>query len=413
MMKLTRRSFFRTATGALAFASSTALLARAGLAAGEPIRIANILDATGGLNAYCLKQIKATAMAVDEINAAGGLLGRPVELVFYDSQSNNQLNSQYATQAFVRDKVKLLMGGVTSSSREVMRPIVQKFGGFYVYNALYEGGVCDRRHVCPGLVPGQQVKPLVEYAVKEKGLKKGFIVAADYNYGQIISKWMQKYIRENGGEDLAVEFFPLDVTNFAPVISRIQQAKPDVVWSGLVGDAHMGFYRQYEATIGKANIPIYSSTYGIGRENATLSADENAGIVGATSFFDGLGTPAADDFVARFKKFSGEDDYIGEYGEYGYRGMMLLAETIKKANSAEPDDIMAALDGVKFEGAGGLYTIDGQTNHVTMDVHIVVGNRAGGFDIIKSFSQQPPSDVQAVCDLRANPNDTKQYEPKL
>lgn len=412
-MKLTRRSFFRTATGALAFASSSALLARAGLAAGEPIRIANILDATGGLNAYCLKQIKATAMAVDEINAAGGLLGRPVELIFYDSQSNNQLNSQYATQAFVRDKVKLLMGGVASSSREVMRPIVQKFGGFYVYNALYEGGVCDRRHLCPGLVPGQQVKPLVEYAINEKGLKRGFIVAADYNYGQIISKWMQKYIRENGGEDVAVEFFPLDVTNFAPVISRIQQAKPDVVWSGLVGDAHMGFYRQYEATIGKANIPIYSSTYGIGRENATLSADENDGIVAATSFFDGLGTPAADDFVARFKKFSGEDDYIGEYGEYGYRGMMLLAETIKKANSAEPDDIMAALDGVKFEGAGGLYTIDGQTNHVTMDVHIVVGNREGGFDIIKSFSQQPPVDVQAVCDLRANPNDTKQYEPKL
>ena len=78
-------------------------------------------------------------------------------------------------------------------------------------------------------MPGQQVQPLVEHAVKQKGLKKGYILAADYNYGQITSKWMQKYIRENGGEDVAVEFFPLDVTNFAPVISRIQAAKPDIV----------------------------------------------------------------------------------------------------------------------------------------------------------------------------------------
>ena len=96
-----------------------------------------------------------------------------------------------------------------------------------------------QRHVCCGLVPGQQVRPLVEHVSTKRGLKKGYILAADYNYGQITSKWMQKFIRENGGEDLAVEFFPLDVTNFAPVISRIQAAKPDIVWSALVGDAHM------------------------------------------------------------------------------------------------------------------------------------------------------------------------------
>jgi ABC-type branched-subunit amino acid transport system substrate-binding protein len=115
-MKLTRRNFIRTASSALAFVSSTAALTRAGLAQAEPIRIANILDATGGLNSYSLKQIKSTAMAVEELNQSGGLLGRPIELVFYDSQSNNQLNSQYATQALVKDKVHVVMGGITSSS---------------------------------------------------------------------------------------------------------------------------------------------------------------------------------------------------------------------------------------------------------------------------------------------------------
>lgn len=412
-MKLDRRQFFRTATGALAFAGSQAALMRAGIAQTAPIRIGNILDRTGGINIYCLKQIAATAMAVEEINASGGLLGRKLQIVFYDSQSNNQLNSQYATQAFARDKVDVLFGGVTSSSREVMRPIVNRFKGLYFYNALYEGGVCDRRHVSTGMVPAQQIEPLVDYVIKKRNAKKGYILAADYNYGQITSKWMQKYIRQMGGQDLAVEFFPLDVNNFAPVLSRIQAAKPDVVWSALVGDAHVSFYRQFESTIGKKNMLLASTTYGVGRENVALSPAENEGIVIATSFVDSLPTDAARGFVERFKKFSGQSDYVGEYGEYGYRGMMLYAEAVKRAKSVKPDDVIAALGGTKFDGPGGLYTLDGQTNHTVMDIHLAVGNAKRGFDLLESFKQRQPLDTQQVCDLRKNPNDNKQYEPKL
>ncbi|MDR7127484.1 transporter substrate-binding protein [Pseudotabrizicola sp. 4114] len=410
---MNRRSFLRTASGALAFASGAGLLAKAGLAEEPAIKIANILDATGGLNVYSLKQIKATAMAVDDINAAGGLLGRPVEVMFYDSQSNNQLNSQYTTQALLRDKADVVLGGITSASREVMRPIVQKFKGFYIYNSLYEGGVCDFRFMCPGLVPDQQVQPLIEYVVGEKGLKRAYILAADYNYGQLTAKWMQKFIRGLGAEDVAVEFFPLDVSNFAPVLARIQDVKPDVVLSALVGDAHMSFYRQYETSIGKKSIPIASTTYGLGRENAVLSPDENEGLIVATSFFDDLGTPAASDFVSRFKAFSGEDDYVGEYAEYGYRGMMLWAEAVRKAGSVAADAVAAAVGGVSYQGAGGLYTVDPQTHHLTMDVHIASGNRSGSFDVIKSFSQRAPTDLQAVCNLIENPTDTTQYEPSL
>lgn len=412
-MTLSRRQFIQLSTNAVLFTSSYALLAKAGIAQTQPIRLGNILDKTGGLNVYCLKQMKATAMAVDELNAAGGLLGRKLEIVFYDSQSNIQFNSQYTTQAFARDKVDVLFGGLTSSAREVMRPIANKFKGLYFYNALYEGGVCDRRTVCTGSVPAQAIEPLVEYVVKEKGKKKAYILAADYNYGQIVSKWLQKYTHQYGGQDVAVEFFPLDVSNFAPVLSRIQQAQPDVVWSALVGDAHMSFYRQYESTIGKKNLMLASTTYSAGRENASLSAAENEGILIATSFLDELPNQAAKDFVARYKKFSGENDYIGEYGEYGYRGVMLYAAAVKKAGSVKPDDVIAALGGAQFNGPGGLYTLDKQTNHVTMDLHLAVGNRNGGFDVIRSFKQRPPLDTQQVCNLVTNPNDNKQYEPKL
>ena len=414
-MRLSRRQFTQVASGTLAFASTPALLRRAGLAAEEPIRVGNILDQTGGLNIYSLKQIQALAMAVDELNQAGGLLGRPVELFFYDSQSNNQFNSQYATQALVRDQVQVLHGGITSSSREVMRPIVHKFQGLLFYNSLYEGGVCDRRHVNTGMVPAQQLEPLIDYVVGEQGAKKGYVLAADYNYGQITSKWMQKLLAEAGGEAVEVEFFPLDVTNFAPAISRIQAAGPDVVWSALVGGAHIAFYRQFEATIGKANMMLASTTYGVGRENTQLSEDEREGIVIATSFVDDLATPAAKAFVEKFKQHTGEDEYVGEYGEYGYRGLMLWAEAVRQAGDARPDAVIDALakGGVKFDGAGGLYTIDGKTQHTTFDMHIAVGNRGGSFDVIKSFPQRPPRDTQLVCDLEQNPDDTTQYEPEI
>lgn len=412
-MKLSRRDFFKAASGALVLASAPLVLKKAGIAAEEPIRVGNILDKTGGLNIYSLKQAQALAMTLEQINASGGLLGRPLQLYFYDSQSDNQFNSKYATDAMVKDKVQVVHGGITSSSREVMRPIVDKFKGLLFYNSLYEGGVCDRRHVSTGMVPGQQLEPLMEYVVKERGAKRGYILAADYNYGHITSKWMQKFIRDNGGEDLAVEFFPLDVTNFAPVLSRIQAAKPDVVWSALVGGAHIAFYRQFEATIGKANMMLASSTYGVGLEQLQLSPEEGDGLIVATSFIDSL--PTAQDFITKFKEYSGDPTYVGEYGEYGQRGLLIWAEAVRQAGSAEPDAVIEALakGGVKVEGAGGLYSVDGQTNHTTMDIHLVVGNKNQSFDLIRSFSQRPPTDTQLVCDLNKNPNDTTQYEIQL
>ena len=413
-MKLNRRQFFIGASGALAFASTPYLLKGAGIASEKPIRVAYILDKTGILNIYSLKQIQATAMAVDEINSTGGLLGRPVELFFYDSQSDGQYNSKYVTEALVKDSVNVIHGGITSSSREVMRPIVSRFKGLLFYNSLYEGGVCDRRHVSTGMVPAQQLEPLMDYVISELGHKKCYILAADYNYGHITSKWMQKFVRERGGEDLAVEFFPLDVNNFQPALSRIQSAKPDIVLSALVGGAHIAFYRQFESTIGKDKIALASGTYGVGLEHTQLSAKEGNGIIIATSFFDDLNTDEANAFVKRFKEYTGDKSYVGEYAEYGERGIKIWAESVRQAGNASPEACIEALSKgtVSINGAGGVYTVDGKTNHTTMDIHIVTGHNQR-FNVVKSFKQRPPRDTQMVCDLHQNPDDSTQYEPEV
>jgi len=415
-MRVSRRTGL---AGLVAAALATTLLGLAPAPAtaqeGEPIVLANILDRTGPLNIYSLKQIEGVELAVKEINESGGLLGRPVEIRFYDSQSDNALNAQYTTSAMLRDEADVLHGAITSSAREVMRPIVRRFDGLFFYNSLYEGGVCDRRFVSTGMVPAQQLEALIPYVIEERGAKRSYILAADYNYGHITAQWMKKIIEENGGEVVATEFFPLDVTNFAPVLARIQEADPEVVYSALVGGAHTGFYRQFESTIGKDEMLVASTTYGVGREQTVLSPEESDGIVVATSFVDDLDRPAAADFVIKFKDFTGEDDYVGEYAEVGYRGVMLWAEAVRQAGSAEPDAVIDAIETgkVEFDGPGGHYSLDPKTHHTTMDIHIAVANEEGSFDVVESYPQRPPLDTQLVCDLLANPDDNTQYEPKV
>ncbi|HUN42822.1 MAG TPA: ABC transporter substrate-binding protein [Acetobacteraceae bacterium] len=181
--------------------------------AAEPIKVGSLLDLSGPIGTSGQPMFDAIQLAVAEVNAAGGLLGRPIELINYNTQSTIQLYSQYAQQLALKDRVAVVHGGITSASREAIRPVFDRYRILYFYNVLYEGGVCDRDIFCTGTTPAQTVNKLVPYALKTWG-KKVYILAADYNYGQITAKWMTKYTRDGGGTVQAVDFFPLDVTGF-------------------------------------------------------------------------------------------------------------------------------------------------------------------------------------------------------
>src|SRR5258707_561345 len=127
--------------------------------------------------------VDAITLAVEETNAAGGLLGRQIKLINYDTQSNMQLYTQFAQQAALKDKVAVVHGGITSASREVIRPVLDRFKTLYFYNTQYEGGVCDRNQFDTGVTPAQTVEKLVPYAMKKWG-KKVYVIAVCYNYFQ-------------------------------------------------------------------------------------------------------------------------------------------------------------------------------------------------------------------------------------
>lgn len=394
---------------ALCAAVSTPWMAQAA----TPIKLGSVLDTTGNFDAYGKPMNMALDLAIDEINKAGGLLGRPVTKVAYDTQSNMALYTRYAQQLVRQDKVDVVIGGILSASREAIRPVLNRANIPYVYTPLYEGGVCDANAFMTGTTPAQQAEVLVPYAVKKWG-GKAHILAADYNYGQYMAQWFQKFLRDNGGNATGVDFFPLDVSDFNSTIGKIQQSRPDFVISALVGGAHLSFYRQWAAAGMKARIPLASTTLGVGNEHKVLTAAEGDGMLVAYNYSPELATPANQAFLARWAALhKGNTDAINELAVLHYQGVKLWAEGVKRANSLDRTKVIAALaNGTSIDGPSGRVTMDRATHHVTLDIHVMeIGGQK--LKVLQSFPQRPPRETQAVCDLIKTPNANVQHEIKL
>lgn len=406
-----RRSFIQSSAAVLA-GGTVPLFPMAAHAADE-IVVGSIIDMSGGLDIYGKPMTDCMTLAVEEQNAAGGLLGKKIRLANYDPQSNMQLYAQFAQQSALKDKSTVVMGGITSASREVIRPVLTRNKTLYFYNTQYEGGVCDRNTFCTGVTPGQTVAKLVPYAMKKWG-KKIYVVAADYNYGQITSQWVKKFVQENGGSVASIDFFPLDVTNFGPTISKIEQAKPDMIISALVGGAHISFYRQWAAAGLTKKIPLASTTFAGGNEHIVLSAAETDGFLISYNYFQNLDTPQNKAFKERFyKRFGADYPNITELAMGTYQGFKLWAEGVKKAGSIEREKMITALEsGISIEGPSGKVSLDPETHHCVLNVSIAeVRNKQ--LNIVETFQQQPPVDTSAVCNLKKNPKDNQQYVIKV
>ena len=412
-MHVSRRQVLRDGAVASLGMSASMLLGRQAKAA-DDIAVGSILDATGPINIYGLPMIDATKFAVDAINQSGGVLSRKLRLIEADCQSNNQVYAQNALKLILDDKVSVLMGGITSASREAVRPVVDKYSAAYFYNEQYEGGVCDKLVFCTGVTPAQQLGVLVPWAAKQHG-KRFYTLAADYNYGHISADWVKVYLKAAGGELSGEEFIPLDVVNFDSVIQRLQSAKPDVVMSLLVGGNHIAFYRQFAAAGLKEKMAIVSATFGLGNEQVVLKPQEAEGIVVIYPYFQELDNAVNKDWVAAWRKrFGANYTYITDSACTVWNGWHLWAMAVNKANSLDRDKVIAALEtGLTFDSPEGTIRLDPKSHHVVHSVHLAKVNDKNGFAIMESFANVEPSDTMKVCDLIANPNEHKQYTPKF
>jgi urea transport system substrate-binding protein len=404
----------RVALALLAAAAAASVVAASagGAGRGDDIVVGSILDQTGPINIYGKPMVDSTRLAIADINAHGGLLGKKLKLVLYDGQSTNEKYTQFASQLALRDKAVVIMGGITSASREAMRPVIDRTKTLYFYNEQYEGGVCDKYVFNTGVVPSQQLQALIPWAIKHVGPKM-YVLAADYNYGHISADWVKKYAAKNGGKVLGTDFIPLDVSDFGSEISKLQDAKPDVVVSLLVGGNHIAFYRAFASAGLRSQMKIVSPTFGLGNEQIVLSPSESKGITVAYPYFQEIPTPANKAFVAMWhKRYGAKYPYITDSAVTVWNGWHLWAEAVQKAGTTDRDAVIKALEsGLTFNGPSGTVTLMPQSHHVTQNVSIARTNAKHGFTVTSTAKAVPPSYEQSVCNLVKNPNTHKQFTP--
>ncbi|KAB2739901.1 urea ABC transporter substrate-binding protein [Brucella anthropi] len=398
-------------TAAFAVTGTLALFSGAALAQ-EPIKIGVLEDQSGEFVVPVIGKVHAIQLATEEINAKGGIAGRPIELVIYDTQSDNTRFQEFTRRALQRDKVDVIFAGFSSASREAYRPIVRQFDGFAFYNNQYEGGVCDANMVITGAVPEQQFSTLIPWMMETYG-KKVYTIAADYNFGQISAEWVRNIVKENGGEMVGEEFIPLGVSQFSQTIQNIQTAKPDVVVTLLVGTAQASYYEQ--AASANLKLPMASSVnVGQGYEHKRFTPPSLANMHVTTNYIEEVDTPASKDFIERFHAKFPNEPYINQEAANSYIAVNLYKQMVERAGgSTKRDDLrkIIAEGDVCFDGPSGNTCLDPKSQHMSHTIYLAKVGDDHSVSFPKVWNDVKPYWLgEAGCDLtKSNPGE--QYTP--
>jgi urea transport system substrate-binding protein len=407
-MTLSRRRFL--VSSAIAAPWVLRLGAGHAAAASADIKIGGLYDVSGLLQLSGRPKSNVLRLAVDETNAAGGLLGRNVNLMSYDTQSNNQLYSQYAQQLALSDNVSTVFGALSSAAREIVRPIFDRGKIPYFYTMGYEGGVCDRNTFMTGATVSQSLGTLIPYAMKRFG-KKVYILGADYIFGQISDRWIRKYVADGGGQIVGSELFPLDASNFSSTIAKIQSAAPDFIVDSFVTPPQYSFYSQWAAVGMKSKIPIASQTFGSVGQHRQLPGEITEGIIACYNYFEEADTQANRSFVKQYQERFGKGDYLGHGSASDYVAWKLWSTAVERAGSLDREAIIQALQSnLEVDTVAGRVRLDPAIHHCVFEMHILEIHDSK-FRIVENVRAVSATEMGGQCDLLKSPSTNKQFQP--
>ncbi|THF83525.1 urea ABC transporter substrate-binding protein [Cohnella fermenti] len=308
-------------------------------------------------------------MAIDEINAAGGVLGKQIEPVIEDGASDWPTFAEKARKLISEDKAATVFGGWTSASRKAMLPVFEELNGLLWYPVQYEGLESSPNIFYTGATTNQQIVPSVDYLL-EQGKKKFFLLGSDYVFPRTANKIIKAQLAAKGGETVAEEYTPLGHTDYTTIIAKIKEAKPDVVYNTLNGDSNVAFFKQLkDAGIAAADLTTLSVS--IAEEEVKgIGADFLAGHLVAWNYYQTTDTPENKTFVESFKAKYGADSVTSDPMEAGYTAVYLWKAAVEKAGSFDVDAVKAAAGGIEFNAPEGKVTIDGENQHIYKTVRI-------------------------------------------
>ncbi len=293
-----------------------------------------------------------------------GVLGRKIELIAPDPQSDLRQFQSLARRLILQDRVDVIMGGFASAEREALRPIMDQNKMLYWYNNQYEGGVADKYTFCTGALPEQQILPVMEYMIEHYGPRM-YILAADYNFGQLSAAWTRAMAPILHGQVIGQEFIPLSVTQFSSSIARIQRAKPDWLVMYITGQNHANYYPQANAA--GVRIPMGSSiNIAQGYEHLRFKPPALARFHVTASYMEEIPTARNRKFVSRWRQMFPNEPYLAMEGHSAYVATHLYAKAVRLAGTTDKDAVIEALEsGIGVEAPAGWVFMDPATHHLS------------------------------------------------
>ena len=281
--------------------------------------------------------VDAEKMAIDEINAAGGVLGKQITAITEDGASDWPTFAEKSKKLLERDKVSAVFGCYTSASRKAVLPIFERNNGLLYYPTYYEGQEQSKNVIYTAQEATQSVIAACEWLAANKG-KSFFLVGSDYIYPRTCNKIAKPTIARVGGKVLGEEYIPLGNTEFASIINKIKAAKPDVIYSTVVGGSNVAFYKQLVAAGMSGDKMTLLSTVVSENEISGIGPENAVGYYACMGYFQSQKNPANAKFVKDFKAKFGADRVVGDPMECGYTGVYFYVAKVVAASSDLPLD---------------------------------------------------------------------------
>ncbi len=377
------------APAATAASGASATPAAAASPSGEPIKIGGLFHFTGVGAIWGPLQEQPATLAVEEINAAGGVLGRPLVLLSEDDETNPDVSVQKGTKLTLEDKVEALFGLVYSSTRSaVAANVAARYKEPYFYPTYNEGGVCGRYFVNLGALPNQQLDFFIPYLMDRFG-KSFYFVGQDYVWPRESIKYCETLINAAGGKVVGTEFVAFGTTDWGPIMGRIKDANPDVYFPFIGGDDLISNLRQFfdfglNKEMGLASTLLDESFI------PTLPAEVRGGIPCAASYFMAIDTPENKAFLERFQARFGKDAIVTNIGEGTYDSIYMWKQAIEKAGKVDKEAMIDALPDIPFTAPQGEISIEKGSNHARLHQFIADTKADGTFEVLQDFGLVNP-----------------------
>ncbi|MEA2156847.1 MAG: urea transport system substrate-binding protein [Solirubrobacteraceae bacterium] len=333
-----------------------------------PVGILHSLSGTMAISEVSVRD--SELLAIDEINKAGGVLGKQIKPVIEDGASDWPTFAEKAQKLISTDHVAATFGGWTSASRKAMLPVFERNKSLLYYPVQYEGLEASPYIFYTGATTNQQIIPGLEYLKNKLHVKTLFLVGSDYVFPRTANKEIKAWAKANGMTIVGEEYSPLGNTDYATTVNKIKQANPDAVFQTINGDSNVAFWKQFhDSGLDAKSMPVISvstaedEVRGVGIKN----------IVGqyvAWNYYQT--TPGAKNaaFVKAYKARYGADRVTDDPIEAGYVGVHLWAMAVEKAGSTDPEKVKAASKGLTYDAPEGTVTIDGANQHISKTARI-------------------------------------------